>query len=282
MTALERQPARKPVRDGARFYFANLSYPAVEELLRGDRVPVLYFPVGSTEPHGPHSPLATDPLISIGMCERACARLEDDPLLRGLILPALGFGVTRYTRAFAGPIHVSEESLHALVVDVCRSLLGQGFRHVVLVNNHFEPEHVKTLHRACDTVERELGVVVGYLDLTRKERATRLSEEFRRGECHAGRYETSLVLADRPELVDEDEMAALPYVPIDLAQVIAQGLKEFKEMGLEQAYCGAPAEATAAEGDELFEVLTDMLIELTRALVAGTGGRDRPGMFVRV
>ena len=194
----------------------------------------------------------------------------------------LSYAVTRYTAGFAGAIHVEEETLERMLVDVCTSLARQGFPHVVLVNNHFEPEHVKTLHRACDTVERELGVVAGYLDLTRKERATRLSEEFRRGECHAGRYETSLVLADRPELVDEDEMAALTYVPVDLAQVIAQGLKEFKEMGLEQAYCGAPAEATAAEGDELFEVLTDMLVELTRALVAGTGGRDRPGMFVRV
>ncbi|MBD0328811.1 MAG: creatininase family protein [Thermoleophilia bacterium] len=283
MTLPETAPARGGARpDTTSLYFANLAYPAIAAAAASDPPTVLFFPVGSTEPHGPHSPLCTDPVISLGMCERACLRLRDDPELRGLILPLLPYGVTRYTASFGGAIHVREETLHALVVDVCRSLLDQGFRHVVLVNNHFEPEHVQTLHRAADDVERERGAVVGYLDLTRKERATRLTEEFRRGECHAGRYETSLVLADRPELVDRGTMVSLAYVPVNLAQVIAQGMKEFTEMGLESAYCGSPAEATAEEGEESFAVLTEMLVELARELVRGTGGRDRSGLFGRV
>src|SRR5262249_49793184 len=40
-------------------YFADLSYTRIQEILDGTRTPVLLFPVGSTEPHGPHSPLAT-------------------------------------------------------------------------------------------------------------------------------------------------------------------------------------------------------------------------------
>src|SRR5206468_4016359 len=125
----------------------------------------------------------------------------DDPELRALILPPLDYGVTRYTQGFPGPIHVNEDTLHAMLVDICTSVIDQGFRHTVVVNNHFEPEHVRTLHRAIDTVEANRGVTVGYLDLTRRERAIRLTEEFRRGECHAGRYETSLVLADHGDLV---------------------------------------------------------------------------------
>jgi creatinine amidohydrolase len=152
----------------------------------------------------------------------------------------------------------------------------------VIVNNHFEPEHVQTLHRAIDTVEERLGVTVGYLDLTRKERALRLTEEFRHGGSHAGRYETALVLADRPELVHEDVRRALPEVPVNLAASIAAGQKEFVAMGLTQAYNGTPAEASAKEGERIFETLTEMLVEQMRALVAGTGGRDRPGLFGRV
>jgi creatinine amidohydrolase len=268
--------------DASRFYFANLPYPAVAELIGTDRKTVLLFPVGSTEPHGPHAPLCTDIVISLGMCERACRKLEDDPDLRALILPPLDYGVTRYTSAFAGPIHVGEETLQAMIADVCTSLIEQGFPWIVLVNNHFEPEHVQTLHRSIDAVESAHGVVVGYLDLTRKERATRLTEEFRRGEAHAGRYETSLVLADRPELVDQSVMAGLPHVPVNLAQVIGAGMKEFTAMGLANAYCGAPAEATAQEGEESFETLTEMLVESIRSLVAGTGGRDVAGLFGRV
>jgi creatinine amidohydrolase len=90
------------------------------------------------------------------------------------------------------------------------------------------------------------------------------------------------VLADRPELVDREAATRLPYVPVNLAEVIAAGMKDFRDMGLGAAYCGSPAEATAEEGEESYATLVEMTIELVRALVAGTGGRDRPGLFGRV
>jgi creatinine amidohydrolase len=262
-------------------YFADLSYTKLQEILDSPRTPVLLWPVGSTEPHGPHSPLATDPIISIGTSERVARALADDPDLQVLILPTLSYAVTRYTAGFPGAIHVGEETLQAMVVDVCTSLAGQGFPHVVIVNNHFEPEHVQTLHRSIDRLA-EQGIKVGYLDLTRRERAQRLTEEFKRGECHAGRYETSLVLAQSPELVDREAMAQLPEVPISLPKVIAAGMKDFREMGLVEAYCGAPAEATAEEGERAYDTLVEMTIEIVRALAAGTGGRDVSGLFGRV
>jgi creatinine amidohydrolase len=262
-------------------YFADLPYIRIQEVLDGTRTPVLLWPVGSTEPHGPHSPLATDPIISIGTAERVARRLAEDPELKVLILPTLSYAVTRYTAGFAGAIHVSEETLQAMVVDVCTSLASKGFPHVVIVNNHFEPEHVQTIHRALDQLDAN-GIRAGYLDLTRKERAQRLTDEFRRGECHAGRYETSLVLAQAPELVDRGAMRALAEVPVSLPKVIAAGLKDFREMGLAEAYCGAPAEATAEEGEQIYDTLAEMTIQLLRELVAGTGGRDRSGLFGRV
>jgi creatinine amidohydrolase len=262
-------------------YFSDLTYVEIDAVRAGPRTPVLLWPVGSTEPHGPHAPLATDPIISVGIAERVAERLRDDPELAVLILPTLPYAVTRYTAGFAGAIHVAEHTLRAMVTDVCRSLAGQGFPYVVLVNNHFEPEHVQTLHAAIDELAED-GIRVGYLDLTRRERATRLTEEFRLGECHAGRYETSLVLAQEPDLVDREAMASLAYVPVSLPNVIAAGMKDFRQMGLDRAYCGAPAEATAAEGVETYEILTGMTVEIVRSLVAGTGGRDESGLFGRV
>jgi len=263
-------------------YFANLTWPKIQQALAAEPPTVLLFPVGSTEPHGPHSPLSTDVLISEGICIRAARQLADDPGLRALILPSLDYAITRFAAAFPGAISVGEEGFRALVVDICGSLVDQGFRHVAIVNNHFEPQHVQALHRCIDEVESEHGALVGYVDLTRKERAARLTEEFRRAECHAGRYETSLVLADNPELVDGEAMSSLPYVPVDMAKGIAAGAKDFIELGMDQAYCGSPAEATAAEGEDSFAVLTEILIEALRELVAGVGGRDLPGLYGRV
>jgi creatinine amidohydrolase len=217
--------------------------------------PVALWPVGALDPHGPHAPLATDTLISVGMCERAAARLADPP---AVVLPPLPFGVTRYGAAFAGAIGIAEATLRAVVRDVAAAVAEQGFRRLVIVNNHFEPEQVATLRAAAE----EAGAL--YLDLVRRRNAQRLGDEFRRGSCHAGRYETSLVLADAPQLVDRETMAPLPAVEVDMPAAIAAGDTDFVAMGMARAYCGAPAEASAEEGRETFETLTEMLVELVR------------------
>jgi creatinine amidohydrolase len=232
---------------------AELTSPGLEKLR--ERRPVALWPVGAVEPHGPHAPLGTDTLISVGMCERAAARLGDPP---AVVLPPLPFGVTRYGAAFAGAIGISEATLRAVVLDVARALDEQGFRRLVIVNNHFEPEQVGTLRAAA----ADAGAL--YLDLVRRRNAQRLTDEFRRGSCHAGRYETSLVLADAPELVDA-AVSALPANEVDMPQAMAEGRTDFLAMGMERAYCGAPAEASAEEGRATFQTLTDMLVELVRA-----------------
>jgi creatinine amidohydrolase len=243
---------------------AQLAYPDVEALLADERRTVLLLPLGATEPHGPHAPLETDTLISVGICRRAAERLEDDGEVRALVLPPLPYAVTRYGAAFPGGISIGEATLRALVVEISQSLAAQGFPRLVLVNSHFEPEQVRTLREAAE----ELGEGVRLLDLTRRENAQRLTDEFRSGSCHAGRYETSLVLADEPALVRRERMEALEAKMIDMPAAIAAGQTDFMAMGMDRAYCGAPAEATAEEGRRTFEILTDLVIDLVRDVAA--------------
>lgn len=219
----------------------ELAYPDVPT----DAVHLL--PLGATEPHGPHAPLSTDTLISVGICKRAAERLEGE--IRVVVLPAVPYGVTRYGAAFPGAVSIGEETLRSLVTEIAESA-GP----LVLVNSHFEPEQVETL--------RSTGLPL--LDLSRRHNAERLTDEFQAGSCHAGRYETSLVLAEQPELVRADRMQALPKRHVDMPAAIRAGQTDFLAMGMAEAYCGAPAEATAEEGRETFETLTEMLVELIR------------------
>jgi creatinine amidohydrolase len=223
----------------------ELAYPDVPD----EAVHLL--PLGATEPHGPHAPLSTDTVISVGICERAAERLAGE--IAVLVLPAMPYGVTRYGSAFPGTVSIGEEALRSLVTEIAESV-GT----LVLVNSHFEPEQVETL--------RSTGLPL--LDLTRRRNAERLTEEFRSGSCHAGRYETSLVLADRPELVHADRMPALEERHVDMPAAIRDGRTDFLAMGMDEAYCGAPAESTAEEGRETFETLTEMLVELIREVAA--------------
>ena len=119
---------------------------------------------------------------------------------------------------------------------LAKSVKEQGFRRLVIVNNHFEPEQVATLRAASE----EAGAL--HLDLVRRRNAQRLTDEFRRGSCHAGRYETSLVLADAPALVEQATMAELPPNEVDMPAEMTAGHTDFLAMGMDRAYCGAPAE----------------------------------------
>jgi len=225
--------------------YGYLAYPDIPE----GAVHVL--PLGAVEPHGPHAPLVTDTLISLGICHRAAKRLERE--IPVLVLPPMHYGVTRYASGFPGAVSISEGVLHSLVTE-----LAEAVSPLVLVNNHFEPEQVETL--------RETGLPL--LDLTRRANAERLTEEFRSGSCHAGRYETSLILADRPELVRADRMQALEELHVDMPAAIRAGRTDFVAMGMEEAFCGSPADSSAEEGRETFETLTDMLVELIREVAA--------------
>jgi creatinine amidohydrolase len=224
---------------------------------------VALVPVGSVEPHGPHLPLATDTIISEAACVRAAEQLERHGV-EALVAPPLPYGVTDFAEGFAGAVSLPAASLTATLRALLAALLKTGFDHVALVNNHLEPAHDAAVRAALEGLSPARVSVA--CPLTRRWART-LSEEFKSGKCHAGRYETSLVLASRPDLVDRDAAAALPAVDVSLSEGIRAGKATFRAMGMPDAYAGAPGDASAHHGEEQLGLLADMIeAEVAEAL----------------
>ncbi|MHC4261105.1 MAG: creatininase family protein [Planctomycetota bacterium] len=222
-------------------------------------------PVGSTEPHGPHLPLDVDVTIAAAQARRAAERLRELGQ-DALELPAFPYGVTFFTDGFAARVTIRPGTLWAILEDLIESLSEQGVRRVLLCNGHLEPAHVKVLRGiALDYAEDRDGKArVVFPDNTRRRWAGTLGDEFASGDCHAGRYESSIVLAADPDKVRESELRALPEVRVDLVEKMQGGARSFQEVGADQAYCGAPAEATAEEGQDLIDRLATMVVETAR------------------
>jgi len=242
---------------------AKLTYPDASELFRPRTVAIV--PIGSTEPHGPHLPLDTDVTIALSQSRRAASKLEAAGV-PALVLPPLAYGLTNWTEGFAGRVTIRSGTLWALLEDVVSSLEQDGIRQVVFANAHLEPAHVAVLRgvavdHAARTKDR---AQVLFVDVTRRKNAEKLGEEFQSGDCHAGRYESSLVLAADPDSVRDVERRALPPVRIDLLKKMEAGIDGFRKAGATQAYCGDPASASAEEGESLLDRLSDMILSASR------------------
>ena len=238
---------------GRGYFISELSTDRFGQLLAEGNVTVLV-PVGSVEPHGPHLTLTADTVISKAVALRSVDRLRGHVI--PVIAPSVPYGVTDYAKGFAGAISIPAPALSAFLRGVVEGFLASGAAHVCLINNHLEPAQDLAVRAAIEGIDRKKASVACPLE---KRWARTLSDEFKKGECHGGRYETSMLMAYDPRHVDEKARVSLDDVPISLSEAIDRGVHDFREMGLDKAYAGSPRSASVAEGEELIEKLATMV-----------------------
>jgi creatinine amidohydrolase len=244
---------------------AELTWEEVRDLDRARTVAVL--PVGALEAHGPHLPLATDVVIASAMARAGAARLEAKGV-GALLLPALPFTAAPFGAGFVGTLSMDPSTVIGVVSDLARELTRHGFAALAIANAHLDPAHRAALASAAERASAAHWLPVVCPDLTRRPWALRLTEEFRSGACHAGRFEGSVVLAERPDLVREELRKALPANPSSLTAAIRDGVRTFEGAGGPRAYFGAPAEATPEEGRATVEALGGILAEAVLDVLA--------------
>ena len=246
---------------------ADMTWEEVRDLDRARTVVVL--PVGAIEAHGPHLPLGTDGIIARAMAREGAERLEAQGLPT-LVLPALPYTAASFAEGFPGTVSIRAATVTSLLLDLARELTRQGFKALALANAHLDPAHLGAIAEAERRAREEGLLPIVCPDITRKPWITRLTEEFRSGACHAGRYEGSIVLAERADLVREEIRKELPPNPASISKAIRSGAKSFEEADGKRAYFGWPADATPDEGRESIEALGAILAEaVTEALAPG-------------
>lgn len=248
---------------------------------------VAILPVGAIEAHGPHLPLITDVIIAAAAAKAALPGLRRLGL-HPFLLPPLAYTAAPFAAGFPGTISVRPATVSALLADVAASLERQGVAALVVVNAHLDPAHLGAIAEAArahggapggggapDGAEgaepagwggaiatgRAGRMPVIHPDLTARRWASRLSDEFRSGACHAGRYETSVVMAAAPELVRDGVRTGLRENPASLSVAIGAGAATFEEAGVREAYCGDPAAASRREGEETVAILAGIVVD---------------------
>ncbi|MCI0342119.1 MAG: creatininase family protein [Planctomycetales bacterium] len=225
---------------------------------------VAVLPVGATEAHGPHLPLATDVILAEAMAREGAKRLE----ARGVpcvVLPPFAYSAAPFGAAFPGTVSIRPDVATALLVDVARGLAQHGAKLLAIASAHLDPAHIGSLEAAATAIRAERLLRVVFPDITKKPWALRLTDEFQSGACHAGQFEGSIVMAERPDLVKEGVRRSLVPNPASLSRAIRAGKRTFQEAGGPQAYFGNPAAASGEEGRRTIEALAKILEEAVMA-----------------
>ena len=237
-------------------YLAHYTTFELEQLLEKNPKLVILLPVGSVEPHGPHLTLETDTLISISAAETAVKQLEVKGIT-ALIAPSIPYGVTNCASQFKGAISIEGKVLTSFITSTIKGFLSNGFTHCCVINNHLEPEQDHAVRASIPLLPEGKASVAS--PLTRRWART-LTDEYKKGECHAGQYETSIILAGSSESVRTELLNKLEHVPVSLSEQLTNGVSDFLEMGMKQAYAGSPASATVGEGKETLDKLAEMIV----------------------
>jgi len=213
-----------------------------------DGRPTLLVPVGSTEQHGPHLPTDTDARVAAAVAARAGGTGAL------LVAPPVAYGASGEHEGFPGTVSIGHEALRLLLVELGRSASRWAGR-LVFVNGH--GGNVPTLVDSVRLLRYE-GRDAAWFACAPG------------GDAHAGRTETSLVLALAPTLVRGDPVAGNPAPLGELLPAMrAGGVAAVSPNGV----LGDPARASAEEGERLLASMTEALTAALTRWTPDASGR---------
>ena len=153
-----------------------------------------------------------------------------------------------------------------MICEMLTPLLEDGYQRVLVLNGHggnIDTMHV-ALRRLQPRYRNRLLTAASYWELAEKELAG-LADGARKTMGHACEFETSMILAVRPELVRREEIRDDPPAqePALRGLFIAEDMRQRTDHGA----VGFPEKATPEKGRAFLAAAIDRTIEVVQALL---------------
>ena len=240
--------------------FHDMTAPLLRQVRR-DRV-VVVGPIAACEQHSLHLPTFTDTILVTGVAEGVEQRLPNEVLL----LPTMWFGASHHHLRFGGTLSAGVDTHIDLLCDLLTPLLEDGYQRLLLLNGH--GGNIDTMQVALRRLQphwqdRQLSAA-SYWDLAAKELAA-LAEGPRKSMGHACEFETSMIMALRPDLVRREQTKndPLPDEPALRGLYISEDMKQRTDHGA----AGFPELASAEKGKIFLAAAIERTAEVIQALL---------------
>lgn len=225
---------------------------------------VVVLPTAATEQHGPHLATGHDSFTVEDIAQRAA-----DAAGAAIVLaPTLIFGSSHHHLPFGGTLSLSTETYQRVVRDLVDSMIAGGARRIFLLNGHGGNQEINQLVARDVALAQPSGrpVVIAaasYWQLA----ATSLAEDPRLAGVpvpgHAGRFETSTMLAMAPNRV-RDPRPERDHDPYQAEIVPGARVEITGAWSTFDGYTDFPHVATAEPGAAMLDlVIRDVAAALT-------------------
>ena len=232
----------------------TLAWPDLAEL-RERHGGLLLLPLGATEQHGPHLPVAMDTLLAEAVCEAVSARTGVP------VLSALRYTVSQgHTAKWPGTFSLRHSTFLALLRDLAEWARATGWKRLLLVNSHFGNDAPARV--AVDQLRLAFGGAfhVGLKNVFQLTPRIWKAYTDDAADLHANRAETSLMLHLRPELVHFERLSSADDPDRTAGLVFSHPVARTSLNGV----TGTPSHASAAEGAALFAEMVEALGDVVK------------------
>ncbi|MFJ1899073.1 MULTISPECIES: creatininase family protein [unclassified Streptomyces] len=237
---------------------------------------IAILPIGSQEQHAEHLPMGTDTMLADAVVSRALAVLAERAAagadVPGTVrLPTLPYGHSPH-HLFAAALTLSAPVLGAVLDELLDSLAACGYRRVLVVNGHGGNDEIMRLAVKRFALRAEVtAAACSYWTLTDTGEPGEGPEEV--GDSglipgHAGWFETSLMLAARPELVRTGRAGREPVDPPPLFDKPPYPGLTVERHGEWERVGGSTDDASGADAVSGARLLERRALGLARAVLA--------------
>ncbi|MFN4259444.1 MAG: creatininase family protein [Gemmataceae bacterium] len=241
--------------------FHDMTWPRLREVPRDATVVVA--PIAACEQHSWHLPTYTDTLLVTAVAEGVEQRLPQQVLL----LPTLWLGASHHHLRFGGTLSLDVDVHVSVLCELLTPLLEDGYQRLLLLNGHggnIDTMHV-ALRRLQPRYRDRILSAASYWELAEKELAS-LAEGDRKSMGHACEFETSMILALRPDLVRQDQIRDDPpsgESPVLRGLYLAEDMFQRTDHGA----VGFPEKASAEKGRRFLDAAIGRTAEVAQALL---------------
>jgi creatinine amidohydrolase len=244
-----------------RMKFHELTAPELQQVNRNQVVVVA--PIAACEQHSRHLATFTDAILVAAVAEGAEARLAAQVLL----LPCLWLGASSHHLPLGATLSAEVDTHIRMIRDLLQPLLEDGYRRVLVLNGH--GGNIDTMHVALRGLQPRfrdrLLTGASYWELAEKELAG-LAHGPRKSMGHACEFETSMMLALRPDLVRAAEIQNDP--PDEPAALRGLFIADDMEQRTNHGAVGFPELASAEKGRAFLNAAIERTVEVVVAILA--------------